>query len=85
MLNMKTATVRQIQHHFKDVLSWIKDGEEVEVTSHRRTVARLLPVRTNTRKQEWPDFEARLKKTFPRGIKGKPLSEIIDEQRGDRP
>ena len=34
-------------------------------------------------KLEWPDFEARLKLTYPNGVKGKPASEIIDEGRDE--
>ena len=63
---MKSATVRQIQHHFKDVLSWIENGEEVEVTSRRQAVARLIPPRPSPgpRKVKWPDIKARLKAVY---------------------
>ena len=62
---MKTASVRQIQHHFRDVLSWIKDGEEVEITSNRRVVARLLPaVPPKPKRKKRPDFAARLKRIY---------------------
>jgi antitoxin (DNA-binding transcriptional repressor) of toxin-antitoxin stability system len=62
---MKTASVRQIQHHFRDVLSWVKDGEEVEITSNRRVVARLSPARPATSKRaKRPDFAARLKRLY---------------------
>ena len=36
-------------------------------------------------KVEWPDFMARLRERWPNGTPGKPLSEIIDEGRGERP
>jgi prevent-host-death family protein len=80
---MKTATVREIRHDFGRVLNWVEDGEQVEITKRRRVVARLVPVRAKAKKIEWPDFQARLKMTFPNGVKGKPISEILDEARGE--
>ena len=43
----------------------------------------VRPAVSKRAKPQWPDFEARLKKTFPHGAKGKPLSELVDELRGD--
>jgi len=83
MYHMKTATVREIRNEFAKVLGWIEDGEQVEITKRRRVVARLVPVKPKAKKIEWPDFEARRKKTFPNGVKGKPISEILDEARGE--
>lgn len=80
---MKTASVRDIRHDFGRILGWIEEGEQVEITKRRHVVARLVPVKPKARKMEWPDFQARLKKTFPNGIKGKPVSEIVDEGRGE--
>jgi len=79
---MKTASIRDIRQDFGRVLSWIEDGEQVEITKRRRVVARLVPVKKKPRTLNWPDLEARRRKTFPNGIKGKPVSEIIDEGRG---
>lgn len=62
---MKTASIRQIQHHFREVLSWIKDGEEVEITKNRRVVARLTPVRlAKVKKRRRSDLPARLKRIY---------------------
>ena len=80
---MKTASVRDIRQDFGRVLGWIEDGEQVDITKRRRVVARLVPVRKRPRTLKWPDLEARRGKTFPNGIKGKPVSEIIDEGRGE--
>jgi prevent-host-death family protein len=79
---MKTASVRDIRQDFGRVLSWIEDGEQVEITKRRRVVARLVPVETKARTLKWPDLAARRERTFPNGIKGKPVSKIIDESRG---
>ncbi len=83
---MKTASVREIQHHLSRVLEWVEGGEEVEVTRRKKVVARIVPAEDPEKKQpEWPDFEARLKELKKLGWRGKPLSEIIDEGRGPRP
>jgi antitoxin (DNA-binding transcriptional repressor) of toxin-antitoxin stability system len=65
LTGMKTASVRQIQRHFRDVLSWVEDGEEVAITSNRRVVARLVPPQSSRlRKIKQPDFAARLKRIY---------------------
>ena len=81
---MKTASVRQIQHHFRDVLSWVKDGEEVEITSNRRVVARLMPPPSaKARKGKRPDFAARLRRIYG---DMKPLAEnpVVREREDSR-
>lgn len=85
MSNMKTASVRELVHHFGRVLHWVEGGEEVEITRRHLVVAKLTPVAKPAAPKHWPDFEARLRKTFPHGVKGRALSEVIDEQRGERP
>ena len=83
MYHMKTATVREIRNEFAKILNWVEDGEQVEITKRKRVVARLVPVKAKPKKLEWPDFEARRARTFPNGVKGKPVSEILDEARGE--
>ena len=43
---MKTASIRDVRHDFNRILAWVEAGEEVTITRHRLTVARLLPART---------------------------------------
>jgi antitoxin (DNA-binding transcriptional repressor) of toxin-antitoxin stability system len=82
---MKTATVRKVQHHFNEVLAWVADGETVTVTRHKETVAQIVPVRRKSKKVTWPDFAARLKRIYPQGVpRGKPAGEIIEEMREER-
>ena len=81
---MKTATVRDIRHDFGRVLTWIEDGEQVEITKRKRVVARLIPVKAKRQQLKWPDVALRRRKIFPDGgVKGKPVSQIVDEGRGD--
>ena len=41
---MKTATTREVQHHFSKVLDWVEAGEEVIVTRRGEDVALIVPV-----------------------------------------
>lgn len=40
---MKTATVRQIRNAFPSVLRYIRNGENVAITSRKKVVATLTP------------------------------------------
>jgi antitoxin (DNA-binding transcriptional repressor) of toxin-antitoxin stability system len=85
LYNMKTATVRQLRHDFGEVLSWIMDGEEVIITKHRRSIARMLPVVSEEENQvKMPDFSKRMEKVFGSKIlKSKDIQGVIDYDRGD--
>jgi antitoxin (DNA-binding transcriptional repressor) of toxin-antitoxin stability system len=82
---MKTATVRDLRYAFPRVSRWIQQGESVEITFHGKKFATLTPtVAPRKAPLQWPDFEGRLKRLFPKGVKGQPASEIILESRQDR-
>ena len=82
---MRRATVREVQHGLGGLLDRVERGEEITVTRRGRVVARLVPAREQTRKVEWPDFAARMKRLFPAGSpRGKPPSELIAEDREER-
>ena len=64
---MKTASVRDLRHHFGNILMWIKEGQEVEITMRRRVVARLVPERqVKNAAVKMPHFASRLKKIHGR-------------------
>ena len=75
---MKTTTVGEVQKNFARVLKEIRVGEEVIVTKRGKPVAKITGMGPH-RKIDWPDF-------FDEAIelKGKPLSEIVVEEREDR-
>jgi prevent-host-death family protein len=75
---MKTATVGEIQKNFAQVLKEIKAGEEILVTRRGKPVARLTAIGPE-KSIDWPDFYMEAIE-----VKGKPLSEIIIEEREDR-
>ena len=80
---MKRASVADLRNKFARISRWIEAGETVEITKRGQVFAALKPARPKRGPVEWPDFEARLRSIWPHGVKGKPLSEIIDEARGD--
>ncbi|MBI3179507.1 MAG: antitoxin Phd/YefM, type II toxin-antitoxin system domain protein [Deltaproteobacteria bacterium] len=79
---MKTATVRQIQHNLSKVLSWVERGEEVQVLRRKKVVARLVP--PDPQPVSSPDFLGRARAVWGEKPRGKPLSDILSESRGER-
>lgn len=84
MLDMKTASVRHVQHHLAEVLRWVEEGEEVEITRRNRAIARIVPARAPSREIPWPDFVARAAVVWGKRAAGKPVSRIIIEEREER-
>ncbi len=80
--NMKTASVRQIQHNLAEVLSWVEQGQEVQVFRRKKLVARLIPPDPKTAAS--PDFLARAEGVWGKKPRGKRLSVVVSEARGDR-
>lgn len=84
MLNMKKASIREIQHNFKAVLEYLKHGEEVFITKRNRIIAKITPeMETERGENDFPDFLARAQRIFPE-VKGKAVSSIIEDDRRER-
>jgi antitoxin (DNA-binding transcriptional repressor) of toxin-antitoxin stability system len=81
---MKTASVRELRQNFGSLLTWLEEGQEIQITMRRRVVARLVPDRTNsTPKVKMPDFAARLKKIHgTKAISAEEARAILDESKG---
>ena len=58
---MKTATTREVQHHFSRVLDWVEDGEEVVITRRGKQVARVVPIDSGDPFDKNVDWAAALK------------------------
>lgn len=86
MSDMKTTTVRDMQHRLSAILSEVERGEEIVITRRGKVVARLVPPpRPMEPNLRWPDSLARMRSIFPDGPPaGTPASAIIDEQREER-
>jgi prevent-host-death family protein len=85
MSNMKTTTVREVQHNLSKILRWVEDGEVVVITRHKRVVANLVPSAPRDRAIVWPDFTGRMKAIWRNVPDGKPASRIIIDERNERP
>ena len=82
MLDVKTATIRKVQHNLAEVLSWVERGEEVSVLRRNKVVARLVP--PTPKAPQSPDFLTRAKTIWGAKPKGTRPSEILSESRGER-
>jgi antitoxin (DNA-binding transcriptional repressor) of toxin-antitoxin stability system len=79
---MKTATIRKVQHHLAEVLSWVERGEEVRVLRRNKVVARLVPPTPEV--PDSPDFLARAKAIWGANPTGARPSKLVSESRGAR-
>lgn len=78
MLDMKTASVRDVQHHFADVIAAVRAGEDVLVTYRNKPVARIVPADEDVA-APLPDFMARLERRFPAGAVAE--SDVLERDR----
>jgi|GraSoiStandDraft_35_1057300.scaffolds.fasta_scaffold616130_1 antitoxin (DNA-binding transcriptional repressor) of toxin-antitoxin stability system len=81
---MKSASVRDLRHHFGNLLTWIKEGQEIKITMRRKVVARLVPERSaKNAAVKMPDFAARLKRIHGRRTIPAPAARaILAENKG---
>ena len=62
MYHMKKASVRDLRYDFPKVERLLRQGEEIEITKHRRTIGRLVPEQIVSRPM--PDFLVRLREIY---------------------
>lgn len=85
MSNMKTATVREVQHGLASVLSQVQEGREIAVTKHGKVIARIVPATRAKGRLRWPDSAVRMRKLMSGAtLTGATPSEVIRELRGER-
>ena len=78
---MKTAPVRDLRNDFAKLETWIREGEQIEMTKRGRLLARLVPA-TSVREVVKPDFMARLKETWgDRVFTAKEVEEMREAER----
>ncbi len=83
---MKTASLRQVQHNLGEVLRWVNDGEEVEITRRRKPVAKLVPLKMQSDVVDWDEHARALRATSgKKRAKALSASELVIEQRNERP
>jgi prevent-host-death family protein len=79
-----TVSVRELQQNLKDVLGRVERGETIDVTRHRRLVARLSPAMSARDARPWPDLEARTRQIFGDRLVSTAGSSTVIEGRGER-
>lgn len=79
-----SVSVRELQQNLKRVMARVERGETVEVTRHRKPVARLAPVKPSRPLAPWPDLKARRRAVFGDRIIAPGGSAIVIEGRDDR-
>ena len=77
---MKTATVREAQHHLSKLMEEVEKGEEIILTRRGKQVGKLVPIRVE-REVVFPDFAKIRRKLGTDETKG--LNEVL-AQRGER-
>jgi antitoxin (DNA-binding transcriptional repressor) of toxin-antitoxin stability system len=80
---MKTTTIRELKHATSTVLSWVADGETVEVRRRRKPVAMLTPLKRKPSVLR-PDFEARLRDIYGATELPSTATALVAEARGER-
>ena len=83
---MEYATVREVQHRLSAYLKIVSCGGEVQIMNRKHPVAKLVPVEVHDASQQvdWSSHQAEIRRIFKgRKVKGKSLSKIIAESRGD--
>ncbi|MGI8603834.1 MAG: type II toxin-antitoxin system Phd/YefM family antitoxin [Verrucomicrobiales bacterium] len=81
---MRTATIREVQHHLNKVLAWVENGEEVQVTRRNKPVAKIVPAKVSNHRAKLPDFAARAAAIWGEKPAGKTISQTVIDDREER-
>jgi antitoxin (DNA-binding transcriptional repressor) of toxin-antitoxin stability system len=54
---MKTATVRDLKHDFAKIESWVRMGEQVQVTKRGLPLFEIRPISKTTKKAPVPPYD----------------------------
>jgi len=79
---MRKTTIRELKHATTTVLSWVADGETVEVRRRSKPVALLSPPKRRPAIRR-PDFVARLKTVYGKRALTTTGTDLISESRGE--
>lgn len=80
--HMKSTTIRELKHGTSEVLSWVAQGETVEVRRRNQPVALLTPP-PSPEHIERPDFIARLRDIYGDTVLPVTGTDLVAESRGD--
>ena len=80
MINVKAAGIREARQNLSALLAEVRKGREVVITDRGRPVAHLVP----PRRQSAVPFSSHRRFRARIRLKGRPLSDTVAEERGDR-
>ncbi len=80
MYHMTRASVRDLRYGFKKIERLLHQGEEIEITSRRRVIGRLIPQREDSA-ADMPDFLRRLRANYGDKILAVTGADVIAEER----
>jgi prevent-host-death family protein len=80
---MKTTTIRELKHATSTVLSWVAEGESVEVRRRSKPVAMLTPIKRRSSIVR-PDFLVRLQAIYGPVMMPTTATELVADARGER-
>jgi len=83
MHHMEKATVRDLRYRFPHVETLLQEGEEIQITKHKRVIARLVPERVSPAPR-LPDFAARLAKIYGKKKLAVSGAQLIRAERDER-
>lgn len=82
---MKTANIRELKHATSTVLSWVAEGESVEITRRNQIVGVIIPAApVVTRKPTTAEFYQKLESLFHDRTRPMTGTELVSYGRGDR-
>jgi antitoxin (DNA-binding transcriptional repressor) of toxin-antitoxin stability system len=77
---IRKASVRDLGYHLREIESWLKKGEEIEIHKRKKVIARLSPV--GPKPENCPDFAANRRRIFGKRETPTTGTELVSEQRG---
>lgn len=80
---MKTTTIRELKHATSAVLSWVADGESVEVRRRAQPVALLTPIKRRAPITR-PNFTGRLRAIYGAVELPTTATDLVNQARGER-
>ena len=78
---MPSVNLRELRNT-RQLKVWLKSGQTVEVRERNTLLGRIVPEKPVARQEDWPDFEARLKRIY--GNRVLPAVEDLIEERNSR-
>lgn len=80
MHHMRKATIRDLRYRFSAVEDLLREGEEIQITRRKRTIAHLVPAEPPAVPPR-PDFLARLRKLYKGRVLRTTGAEILAAER----